>query len=232
MFTYMPQAPRQQSTADERRGTVITAAIAEFSRTGYHGTPLASVAEAAGISTAYVFKLFPGKERLFVAALDECFARVEGALAAGAEQAPTGTPKEILEAMGGAYAELIADRQLLMLQVHAQSVAELPEIGDALRRGLQRVTRYASSRSRADAAAVQHFVAFGQLCHLVATVGLDHIDEEWAHTLSDGIRHPAPKPAPEPPGRTIAGEEDAHEHHRAALAGPVAAGSARHRHVR
>jgi len=43
---------------------------------------------------------------------------------------------------------------------------------------------------------VQRFMAFGQLCHLVATTGIDAIDEPWAHTLADGIRHPEPnKPA-------------------------------------
>ncbi len=190
----MTQPVRRQSTAEERRGPVISAAIAEFSKTGFHGTPLSAVAESAGISTAYVFKLFPGKERLFVAALDECFARVEDALAAGAENAKGTSPVEVLDAMGEAYAELIADRQLLMLQVHAQSVADVPEIGDALRRGLERVTRYASARSRADARDVQRFIAFGQLCHLVVTAGLDGIDEPWAHTLSDGIRHPVARP--------------------------------------
>lgn len=182
----------QQSTADQRRTTVITAAIAEFSRAGFHGTPLATVAERAGISTAYVFKLFPGKERLFVAALDECFARVEEALATGAERAASGSPEDVLDKMGEAYAELIVDRELLALQVHAMSVAEVPEIGEALRRGLGRITRFAMARSRADAVAMQRFMALGQLCHLIVTAHLGDIDEAWARTLTTGIRHPEP----------------------------------------
>jgi AcrR family transcriptional regulator len=189
------EKPNRLSTAEERRGPVIDAAISEFSRTGYHGTPLSAVAERAGISTAYVFKLFPGKERLFVAALDDCFARVEDALAVGAERSETGSPDDVLDKMGQAYAELIADRRLLMLQVHAMSVAEVPEIGEALRRGLARVTRFAASRSRADEAAVQRFIAFGQLCHLVVSARLDEVAEPWAETLAAGIRHPGPKPA-------------------------------------
>jgi AcrR family transcriptional regulator len=188
----MNQVAARQSTAERRRGPVVSAAIAEFSRAGFHGTPLAAVSARAGISTAYVFKLFPGKEKLFVAALDECFARVEAALTIGATRAEAGSPAEVLDAMAEAYAELIADRQLLMLQVHAQSVAEVPEIGDALRRGLERVTRFVASRSRAQASEVQRFMAFGQLCHLVTTTGLHLIDEPWAHTLADGIRHTEP----------------------------------------
>lgn len=179
----------QLSSADQRRGDVIDAAIREFSRTGYHGTPLAAVAQRAGISTAYVFKLFPGKERLFVAALDECFARVENALADGAATSESGTPDEVLDAMGRAYADLIADRDLLMLQVHALSVAEVPEVGKALRDGLARVTSYAATRSRADGPSVQRFIAYGQLCHLIATTHLHDVDTPWSRTLTEGIRH-------------------------------------------
>ncbi|WP_426519989.1 TetR/AcrR family transcriptional regulator [Diaminobutyricibacter sp. McL0618] len=189
----MPATARTRtplSTADARRDTVITSAIQVFATNGYLGTPIAAVAEHARISPAYVFKLFPGKETLFVAALDRCFELIEESLARGAEEAGAQTPSEILFAMGGAYADLIGDRSLLLLQVHAQSVAEIPEIGDSLRRGLARVTRFARDRSGAGDAAVQRFIAYGQLCHLIVTAGLEKIPEDWAQLLTDGIRHP------------------------------------------
>lgn len=181
---------RTLSTADDRREAVLTSAITVFARSGYLGTPIAAVAADAEISPAYVFKLFPGKESLFVAALDRCFELIEAALERGAESAGDATPDELLDAMGGAYAELIADRSLLMLQVHAQSASDVPEIQEALRRGLARVTRYATTRTGADEEAVQRFVAFGQLCHLVVTAGLDDLPDAWAVTLTRGIRHP------------------------------------------
>lgn len=181
---------RMLSTADDRRSAVLASAITVFARTGYLGTPIAAVATAADISPAYVFKLFPGKESLFVAALDRCFELIEAALDRGARSAGDGTPDEILDAMGLAYAELIGDRSLLLLQVHAQSAADVPEIHDALRRGLARVTRFAATRSGADEDAVQHFIAWGQLCHLVVTLGLDDVPDAWARTLTRGIRHP------------------------------------------
>lgn len=178
------------STAEERRPLVIAAAITAFARTGYRGTTVADVAAEARISSAYVFKLFPSKEQLFVGALDACYDRVLDAITRGGEQATVQTPEGILDAMGGAYAELIADRDLLMLQVHAQSAVEVPEIGAALRRGYARITEVASSRSGATDAAVQRFIAFGQLCHLVATLGIDESGERWATILAAGIRHP------------------------------------------
>ncbi|AYF73525.1 TetR/AcrR family transcriptional regulator [Nocardia yunnanensis] len=177
------------STSDVRRDAVLDSAIAEFAKTGFHGTPINTVAAAAGISPAYVFKLFPSKVELFVAALDRCFERVEGALAAGAARTPGGDPEQVLHEMGGAYAELIADKSLLMLQVHALSAADVPEIAEGVRRGLRRVTEYAQSRSGGTGEQVQHFMAYGQLCHLITTLGLDASDGAWATALTAGIRH-------------------------------------------
>jgi len=178
------------STAEARRETVIASAIEVFAESGYLGTPIAAVADRAKISSAYVFKLFPGKESLFVAALDRCFELVEQALERGAADSAEQTPDGILDAMGGAYAELIANRSLLMLQVHAQSAVQVTEIRESLRRGIARVTRYASTRSGADDAAVQRFIAFGQLCHLIVTMGIETDAADWARILTAGIRHP------------------------------------------
>lgn len=178
------------STAARRRETVIASAITMFARTGYLGTPISDIAEHARISPAYVFKLFPGKVSLFVAALDQCFELIEAALARGADRAGEGSPEEILYAMGGAYAALIANRDLLMLQVHALSASDVPEIRLAMRRGVARTTTFASERSGATGDEVQRFMAFGQLCHLITTLGLDAADEPWSAILTDGIRHP------------------------------------------
>ena len=178
------------STADSRRPIVAAAAVRRFALRGYHGTTIADVAGEAKISPAYVSKLFPSKERLFAAALEECFARVLEALAVGADASTDSDPDAVLDAMGGAYADLIADRSLLMLQVHAQSVADVPEIGRALRAGLRDVTTFAQSRSGGSDDAVQQFIAFGQLCHLIVTTGLEDVPESWANVVSHGIRHP------------------------------------------
>ncbi|MDX2401099.1 TetR/AcrR family transcriptional regulator [Microbacterium algeriense] len=178
------------STADARRPLVASAAVAAFARGGYHGTTVADVAREAKISPAYVFKLYAGKEALFVAALEACFDAILVALEEGAEAAVDPSPDGILDALGDAYAHLIADRKLLMLQVHAQSVAEIPAIGEALRVGLGRVTTFAQSRSHAADDAVQRFIAYGQLCHLIVTTQLDGRPEEWVAALTKGITHP------------------------------------------
>lgn len=190
--TVTPMSPRSSvlSTADVRRPIVAKAALREFARGGYHGATVADVAREAKISPAYVFKLFPRKETVFVAALDECFVQILEALAEGADAADAQTSDDVLDAMGAAYAGLIRDRDLLMLQVHAQSVAEIPEIGEALRSGLARVTEFVKERSGAADDDVQRFIAYGQLCHLLVTARVEDVPASWARILSHGIRHP------------------------------------------
>ncbi|GAB3616597.1 TetR/AcrR family transcriptional regulator [Okibacterium endophyticum] len=180
-------SPRTLSSAEARRPVIIGAALAAFARGGYRGTTITDVAREAGISSAYVLKLFGDKEALFVAALDACFERVEQALAGAPAD---GSPTEILDSMGDAYADLITDRTLLLIQVHAQSVATIPGIGDALRSGLARITRFAKQRSGAADRDVQRFIAYGQLCHLIVTSGIADIDDDWSRILTNGVRHP------------------------------------------
>jgi AcrR family transcriptional regulator len=186
----MPTRSSILSTADVRRPVVATAALTEFARGGYHGTTVAEIAREAKISPAYVFKLFPRKEALFVAALETCFDEIVNALAQGADSAVEQTSTAVLESMGDAYAELIRDRTLLKLQVHAQSVADIAELGDALRAGLAKVTNFAKQRSGGSDDDVQRFMAYGQLCHLLVAARIDEVPAEWARILSHGVRHP------------------------------------------
>ena len=178
-----------RSTAESQRPRVTASAVRVFARTGYHATPVTAVAADAGISPAYVFRLFTDKLGLFVAALDHCFERVREALDAGADRAAGTSPQEVLDAMGTAYAELIADRDLLVLQVHAQSACDVPEVREALQRGLSSVVRLAQRRSGAPDADVQRFTAYGQLCHLIVTLDLDAVDAPWAKALTTGMTH-------------------------------------------
>ncbi|GAB3479598.1 TetR/AcrR family transcriptional regulator [Nocardiopsis coralliicola] len=185
------KSTRSLSTAEQRRGEIVEAAVEVFAEHGYTGSTVAQVGRAAGISSAYVFKLFPTKRELFTAALDRGFERIDATLRDAASAAAGQEPQAVLDTMGGAYAELIRDRSLLLLQVHAMSAAHLDEeIAVALRAGLARVITTASALSGADAGAVQNFMAFGQLCHLIVTAGVTEDDDPWAQTLARGIRHP------------------------------------------
>ena len=181
---------RVLSTSDQRREVVIESAVVVFAKTGYLGTPIAAVAKHARISPAYVFKLFPSKEELFVAALERAFVVIQETLASVDRQGTEQTPDALLREMGAAYAALIGNRSLLMIQVHALSAADVPEIRAAFRGGLERVAKFVKARTGASDEAVQRFFAYGQLCHLITTVSLDTNKAAWARMLTAGIRHP------------------------------------------
>ena len=59
-----------RSTAAERRDAVLRAAQVAFARGGLHGTSTEEIAEAAGISQPYLFRLFGTKKKLFVASVE------------------------------------------------------------------------------------------------------------------------------------------------------------------
>ncbi|WP_405018401.1 TetR/AcrR family transcriptional regulator [Kitasatospora sp. NBC_00070] len=186
----MPTQRRQLSTAEERRETVLRTAIGAFAARGYFGTTTMEVAKAAGISQAYVYRLFPSKEELFAAVVEHCFVRVRGSLELGAADAPGGSPEVVLSAMGEAYARLISDNDLLLVQMHAQAAAvSEPAIRTAVRAGYARLVEYVRGASGGDDRQVQEFFSVGMLCHLLVAMDADAVDAPWARTLKSGIRH-------------------------------------------
>lgn len=199
----MPDPPLSpggaRSTAELRRTAVLTAAMVEFARTGYRGTAVGTVAAAAGISEAYVFRLFGDKQGLFVAALRRCFERVHEALRTGADATGSTRPRVLLDGMAEAYAQLIAERELLMIQVHGLAASDDPVIRAEMLTAERDLVTFVQTRSRAKPADVQDFFARGQLCHLVIALGIVGSGpgvprEPWVDLLAGGIRHPATRP--------------------------------------
>jgi AcrR family transcriptional regulator len=179
-----------RSTADARRADVVACAVTVFARRGFHSTPVAAVADAAGISQAYVFRLFPTKTALFVAALDQCYAQVRAELSAAADRVAGDPPAQVLEAMREAYAGLVGERDLLMLQVHAQSACDVPEVRAAIRRGYGAVVEHARALADGDDTGVRRLLALGQLYHLVVAADLAGVEEDWARVLTTGPVEP------------------------------------------
>ncbi|MEV5746295.1 TetR/AcrR family transcriptional regulator [Actinoallomurus sp. NPDC052308] len=184
------ERPRQLSTAEERRETVLRTAIGAFAARGYWGTTTTEVAKAAGISQAYVYRLFPNKELLFTAVVEYCFVQVRAALEQAATEAEGSSSEVVLKAMGDAYARLISDNDLMLIQLHAQAAAvSEPAVRAAVRQGYARLVEYVRGASGGTEQQVQEFFALGMLCHLIVSMGADEVDAPWTRTLSAGIRH-------------------------------------------
>jgi AcrR family transcriptional regulator len=172
---------RTLSTAEERRETLVEAAVKVFAERGFHGTPTTDVARAAGISQAYLFRLFPTKSELYVAAVERCFERTLATFKGAAEGVD---PEEALPAMGSAYAELLADRTALLgqLQAHAAAVDD-PAVRDAVRRGFAELYEFVAGVSRADDESIQAWFAHGMLLNVLAAMDAQSVDAPWARAL-------------------------------------------------
>src|SRR5579862_7838256 len=86
-----------RQSADERRTSVLRAAMAEFAKGGYAGTSTDAIAVRAGISQPYLFRLFGTKRELFIATMGLMHARIEEAFR-GAAAGLSGV--EAMAAMG------------------------------------------------------------------------------------------------------------------------------------
>ena len=181
---------RQLSTADERRETILQAAEKVFAARGLHGTPTMDVARAAGISQAYLFRLFPTKAELFIALVRRCNERVHRTFADAAARAQeAGEP--VLPAMGQAYSGLLSNRELLLIQLQAHAASDEPAIRDEMRAGFARLVDLVERESGAGPEEVAGFFAKGMLLNVLASMGALDVDEHWARVLLT---------APESPG--------------------------------
>lgn len=168
-------------TAEERRHEVLKAAVAEFAKGGLDGTSTEDIAQRAGISQPYLFRLYPNKKALFVAAVESGFERIVDAF----EKAAKGLDDEAaLQAMGDAYTVLLEDRELLLVQLQAYAACGDGEIRAATRRCFRRMWSSIAGLSGAGGEKLTIFVAMGMLLNVSAAMELDEVDQDWARLCS------------------------------------------------
>jgi AcrR family transcriptional regulator len=181
-------AKRKLSTAEERRESAIRAATKVFAERGYHGTPTMEIAREAGISQAYLFRLFPTKAELFAAVVEGCMRRTHDALVEAAREARAdGRP--VQPAMGAAYGRLLEDRELLLNELHSHAAAPSePAVRDMLRRGWADIYSLVAEETEASPGEIRRFFAAGMLMNLMVAIEAPDVDEEWARTLTGARR--------------------------------------------
>ena len=180
----MATATRQ--TADERRASILDAALIEFAAKGLDGTSTEDIARRAGISQPYVFRLFGTKKKLFAEACRRCMQEVRDAMAAAAEGK---TGQEALSAMGGAYIELLeADQRRLQLQMHMYAVSDDPQIRKVARDGYGELVRFAELTSGLSGKPITQFFARGMLINVIAAMGVRDAGIDWADRLIQGCK--------------------------------------------
>jgi AcrR family transcriptional regulator len=173
---------RTLSTADERRETILAAAEHVFAARGLHGTPTMEIAKAAGISQAYLFRLFPTKSELFGALTQRCNERIYDTFVAAAKRA-NADGEDVLEAMGRAYIGLLADRNLLLVQLHSHAASDDPAIREQMRSCFASLVALVERETGATPEKVREFFAHGMLLNVLAAMGAEDVDEHWARVL-------------------------------------------------
>lgn len=170
-------------SAEERRESVIRAATAEFARGGYHGTSTEAIARRVGVSQPYLFRLFPGKRAIFLAAAERC---VEETIRTFAEAAEGLEGEEALHAMANAYTKVIAERpERLMMQMQvyvAVAAAEQEgdrEFGESVRAGWMRLWDTVHLPLGADVGETTMFLAYGMLINCLVGMGFPPEHRVW-----------------------------------------------------
>ncbi|MEU3658602.1 TetR/AcrR family transcriptional regulator [Streptomyces sp. NPDC032940] len=170
-------------SAEERRESVVRAAMAEFARGGYYGTSTEAIAKRVGVSQPYLFRLFPGKKAIFLAAADRCVDETVRMF----EKASEGLHGEdALHAMAEAYRVAITEhpeRLMMQMQMYlAVAAAEQEgdrEFGESVRTGWMRLWDTVHLPLGADVDETTHFLAYGMLINCLSAMGFPPEHRVW-----------------------------------------------------
>ncbi|MFE3453661.1 TetR/AcrR family transcriptional regulator [Nonomuraea sp. NPDC059194] len=164
-------------SAEERRESVIRAAISEFARGGYHGTSTEAIARRVGVSQPYLFRLFPGKQAIFLAAATRCLSETRRTM----EEARD--PDDPHMSMAAAYKELIKDRDMLLMQMQVYvAVASLEgEFGAEIRRLWEDWWDSMHLLLGADVHETTFFMSYGMLINTLVSLGFPPDHRVWSN---------------------------------------------------
>ncbi|GAA4385135.1 TetR family transcriptional regulator [Tsukamurella soli] len=172
-------AERMSGTA--RRAQVRDIAAREFAAHGLHGASTEAIAREAGITQAYVFRMFGTKKALFLELVRGAFERLSDAMRDAGEGR---SGLEALSAMGTRYFDSLADQTGLLLQLQGFAACGDPEVGDAVRACFARLWDTTEGGTGLEPLTVKSFLAFGMLLNATAAMDVEHVDAAWA----DGVR--------------------------------------------
>ena len=135
-----------------RRAAILSAATGLFLEQGYEGARLEEVVRRSGGSLATVYGQFGSKEGLFAAIISEVCDGIVASLPP-LDQAPSGTPEDVLFAFGGTYLNLLlTPASLALYRVVLSESRRFPELGRAVfeagpARAAERLASYLSGEA-------------------------------------------------------------------------------------
>ena len=195
--------------ASQRREMVLQAALIEFAARGLDGTSTRHIAQRAGISQPYLFRLFPTKKALFLTIVRRCFQQLAQVFAAAAAGR---LGEDALQAMGSAFGQLCKQRTLPLMQVHAYAACSDPEIQAATRAAFRELRITVERLTGLPPAQVQRWFGLGMLMTATTTMDLQAADNRRSSRCpgaGKGRAPPGSSPADGRPGRMCCGASPA-----------------------
>jgi AcrR family transcriptional regulator len=168
----------------QRRSQVLDIAAAEFANHGLHGASVEAIAHEAGITQAYVFRMFGTKKALFLELVGAAFDQFSDGMAEAAGSAGSDGGLSALARMGARYYESLASRTTLMLQLQGFAACGDQEVRELVRARVARMWDAVAGLTGLDPVTVKSFLAFGMLLNNMAALDAEQVGEPWA----DGVR--------------------------------------------
>ena len=158
----------ERLSADERRATILDAAVAEFAIHGLYGASTETIAARIGISQPYIFRLFGTKKELFIASIELIYDR----MLVTCREAAEAQPDDSLIAMGQAYKILLVRRDELLVFLQGFAAAADADVQEVVSRRFTELFQYVKVTSQASDEQMQIFFAKGMLLTLAAVMKL------------------------------------------------------------
>lgn len=176
---------RARMTGPDRREQLLRIAADEFASAGLHGGSTEAIAREAGITQAYIFRIFGTKKVLFCEVVVASYDRLTDGMR---EAAGNATGQQALAAMGERYHAMLGDRTSLLLQLQGIAACGDAEVRDAVRAAFDRMWTAITEITGLDAVTIKAFLAFGMLLNSGAALQIDDVDEPWARGVGTRIQ--------------------------------------------
>lgn len=175
----------ERMRGSERRAQVLAIASGEFADRGLHGASTEAIAREAGITQAYIFRMFGTKKALFIELVAAAFDRFSDGMLTAAKGVDG---VDALALMGAQYYDQLADRTTLLLQLQGFAACGDDEVRTLVRTRVARMWHTVADTTGLDPVTVKSFLAFGMLLNSGAALGIDDVDEPWARGVRTRIR--------------------------------------------
>ncbi|WP_062314875.1 TetR/AcrR family transcriptional regulator [Demequina rhizosphaerae] len=166
-------------TSDDRREQILAAATVVFGDRGYAGGTTDAIAKQAGISQAYVVRMFGSKENLFLEVSRRATGRLRDAfrgIIAGFTGEEGNLERQVL--LGRAYGELVADRGTLLTLLHLFGLGQDPVFGPEARESFLDVYRIVRDEAGFSAEEATQFFARGMLNTILLALRMPDVKDD------------------------------------------------------